>query len=154
MKAAHSIAKTLEGHYAARLSEGMKMAWAMVRVETSPLFDKMKVADMVACGYIGKSKDDSANDRKRLAQSFEANHLASRLGEYPLQGSEKQIVWATSIREKIALENGWAYAVAIWGTLTLKQNPYGDLAEFKKRMYAAFGTKSAAWWIDSRSKIW
>ncbi len=69
MKEAHRIAKTLEGDYTARLSEGLKQAWARLRsvVKLSIQDLKKKLLWINACVY---------GDRHSLGYQISAEHFA------------------------------------------------------------------------------
>ena len=76
--------------------------------------------------------------------------MAENKGLQPLTGTEKQIVWATEVRNKLVPEIS---AVATRAIAALHANGDGPLAEaIDVAAGKALAQTSAAWWIDRRPR--
>lgn len=103
-------------------------------------FEAWAVENIVECDDCAKARKDAehAEENAKAAQSAKEN-------EYPeLQGTEKQVAWANTIREKAMASLREYYA---------RQS--GDAYTYQEQavIRVALGHVKASWWIDHRAAV-
>ena len=85
------------------------------------------------------------SDCSRKQKAEEAAQRAAELGLPVLQGSEKQVAWAVTIRERL-LQTLSEFK----GEMALANQPQDLLDAFDKILDGIKAQDSASWWIDRR----
>lgn len=82
-------------------------------------------------------------------QSAERDALAARAAELPaLTGSERQIKWATTLRDQALAE------AKEWGEEHENKLSDAGREQLHRLIDAAQRQTDAAWWIDTRAQLW